>query len=253
MHTYRDAKRMAKVLESSLREKNVDISHGESLNIVAKQFGLDDWNTLSARIKRDEIASTRRLQALKAWDFIGEHPTEFDYGLDENAFGSGRKAAIIRYARPTLTRYSNTARVFGTLGQMVAAAPYHGKRIEIRADLATERVSHGATIWAGVYKSPGHTVVSDNLKKHPDGWLFGDHGWTRRKVVLDVPPEGVSLQFGFFLKGTGTVWAADFAVEVVDKARPLTKEPEERKWDGRGPEWIVPQNLDFSTIVDLIP
>jgi hypothetical protein len=187
MHTYRDAKRMAKVLESSLREKNFDISHGESLNIIAKQFGLDDWNTLAARIKRAEAADTRRMQALHSWDFVGEHPSEFDYGIDENAIGAGRRVALIRYTRSALTRYRDPARVFGTLAQTVSAVPYHGKRLEIRADLATERISHGATIWARVDKSAGYTLAFDNLKHHPDGWLFGDNGWTKRRVVLDGP------------------------------------------------------------------
>ncbi len=49
MNTYREAKHMAKVLEGILRERNVAVSHGEALNIVARQFGLNDWNTLSAR------------------------------------------------------------------------------------------------------------------------------------------------------------------------------------------------------------
>ncbi|KAA3505412.1 hypothetical protein HGO34_26530 [Agrobacterium vitis] len=250
MHTYRDAKRMAKVLESSLREKNVDISHGESLNIIAKQFGLDDWNTLSARIKRTEASDARRMQALQSWDFVGEHPTEFDYGVDDNALGSGRRAALIRYTRFPFTRYRDTARVFGTLAQTIAATPYHGKRLEIRADLATERVSHGATLWARVDKSPGHSLAFDNLKHHPDGWLFGDNGWTTRRIVVDVPSEGISLFFGFFLKGTGAVWAANFGLTVVDNTVPLTREPKDQAPREMG--WITPQNLDFSKVVDLI-
>lgn len=251
MHTYRDAKRMAKILESSLRERKLDISHGESLNIVARQFGLDDWNTLSARIKRAEGSDARRRQALEAWHFLGEHPIEFDYGLDENALGSRQRAALIRYTRTASTRYHDTARVFGTLLQEVSAVPYHGKRIEIRVDLATERVSHGATLWARVDKAPGHYLAFDNLQSHPDGWLFGDNGWTRRKVVFDVPPEGAILTFGFFVKGTGAVWARAFEIAVVDKAVSLTAEPVAAK--PTETNWRPPQNLDFSKVVDLVP
>ncbi|MGV1816910.1 glyoxalase superfamily protein [Rhizobium rhizogenes] len=250
MHTYRDAKRMAKILESYLHEKNVDISHGESLNLIAKQFGLEDWNVLSAKIKRAEASDARRMQALQSWDFMGEHPTEFDYGVDDNARGSGRRAAVIRYTRSPFTRYSNTARVFGTLMQHIAAEPYHGKRIEIRVDLATEHVSHGATVWARIDKSPGHKLTFENLKHHPNGWLFGDNGWTSRRIIMDIPPEGVSLYFGFFLKGTGTVWATNFELNIVDNSIPLTTQ-----FRDQGPHeraWTRPQNLDFSTVVDLI-
>lgn len=180
--------------------------------------------------------------------FVGEHPTEFDYGADENALSSGRRAALIRYTQTALTRYRDAARVFGTLAQTIAATPYHGQRIEIRADLATERVSHGAIIWARVDMSPGHRLAFDNLKHDPDGWLFGDNGWTKRRIVLDVPPEGVSLHFGLFLKGTGTVWAADFAINVVDSTLPITGKAESA---AHAPGWTTPQNLDFSKVVDL--
>ena len=50
MRTYLDSKAMAKVMRDRLAEKGVDIPHSEALEIVARQFGLDTWNILSARI-----------------------------------------------------------------------------------------------------------------------------------------------------------------------------------------------------------
>lgn len=50
MRDFRDAKVMAKTLRQVLAEKNTDISHSEALEIVATQFGYDQWNILSARI-----------------------------------------------------------------------------------------------------------------------------------------------------------------------------------------------------------
>ncbi|MEZ2127584.1 glyoxalase superfamily protein [Sinorhizobium sp. CB9] len=252
MHTCRDAKSMAKVLEAVLRERKVDISHGESLDLVAKQFGLNNWNTLSALIKQADAAEARRLQALLAWDFVGQHPTEFDYGVDHNARGSGRRAAMIRYSGRRPTRYRDVKRVFGTLAQTVSAVPFRGRRLEVRADLATEGVSHGATIWVRVDRSPGNILAFDNLKECPDmGWLFGDSSWIQRKVVIDVPNEGVSMQFGFFLKGTGTVWSREFSLSVVDDSHALTAKPYMEP--AQAPAWIPPANLDFSKVVDLVP
>ncbi|WP_268821455.1 glyoxalase superfamily protein [Rhizobium rhizogenes] len=252
MHTYRDAKSMAKVLAAILRERKIDISHGESLDVVAKQFGLNDWNTLSARIKQTEAADTRRLQALLSWDFVGEHPTEFDYGLDDNALGSGRRAALIRYKGTRPSRYEEAKRVFGTLAQTVSAVPYRGQRLEVCAEIASEGVSHGATIWVRVDRSPGNTLAFDNLKDSPiQGWLFGDNGWTQRKVVIEVPEDGVSMQFGFFLRGTGTVWSRPFALSAADENEPLTGKPYEKS--ARTPNWLSPTNLDFSKVVDLVP
>ncbi len=53
MRTHLDAKAMAGVLRHALAGRQVDISHSESLEIVAAQFGLPDWNTLAARIDDD--------------------------------------------------------------------------------------------------------------------------------------------------------------------------------------------------------
>jgi hypothetical protein len=53
MRTYRDAKAMAKAMREALAARNLDIQHSEALEIVARQFGLDTWNILSATIDRE--------------------------------------------------------------------------------------------------------------------------------------------------------------------------------------------------------
>ena len=50
MRSFTDAKAMARSLRSALGDRQVELSHGECLDIVARQFGLDNWNVLSARI-----------------------------------------------------------------------------------------------------------------------------------------------------------------------------------------------------------
>ena len=45
-----DAKSMAKSLRSELNARKIEITHSAALEIVARQFGLNDWNTLSAKI-----------------------------------------------------------------------------------------------------------------------------------------------------------------------------------------------------------
>jgi len=60
MRDFRDAKAMAQTLRSSLSAKAVTISHGESLELVSKMFGVADWNTLSAQIEgsRQKMSAT---------------------------------------------------------------------------------------------------------------------------------------------------------------------------------------------------
>lgn len=50
MFTQKTAKAMARSLRDSLVARNVSLSHGICLEIVARQFGFADWNTLSAKI-----------------------------------------------------------------------------------------------------------------------------------------------------------------------------------------------------------
>lgn len=54
MRDFREAKLMAKTLRQALVEQDVDLKHGAALEIVARQFGFDDWNILSARIDAAE-------------------------------------------------------------------------------------------------------------------------------------------------------------------------------------------------------
>ena len=124
-------------------------------------------------------------------------------------------------------------------------------RVGVSADLATQAVSLGATIWVCVDRSPGHRLAFDNLEHHPNGWLFGDNGWKTRSIVIDVPEEGSQLVFGFFLKGSGSVWATDFSFAVVGSDIPLTAEPAGA--ERREVNWLGPDNLDFLKSVSRIP
>ncbi|GIH07616.1 glyoxalase [Rhizocola hellebori] len=62
MRTFRDAKLMAKALRAeALARKQIDLSHSECLEIVARQFGFDDWNILAAKI--EQSAKSRIVRA----------------------------------------------------------------------------------------------------------------------------------------------------------------------------------------------
>jgi ClpX C4-type zinc finger/Glyoxalase superfamily protein len=50
MRDFRDAKVMAHALRDALQGKAVETTHSECLELIAKAFGYDNWNILSARI-----------------------------------------------------------------------------------------------------------------------------------------------------------------------------------------------------------
>ena len=54
MLTHKDAKMMARSLRDALGSRNVLLSHSDCLEIVARQFGPADWNTLVAKLPAEE-------------------------------------------------------------------------------------------------------------------------------------------------------------------------------------------------------
>ncbi|HEY3776879.1 MAG TPA: LON peptidase substrate-binding domain-containing protein [Rhizomicrobium sp.] len=56
MRDFRDAKAMAQTLREALKAKSVSVTHSESLELIAKSFGLPDWNFLAAKIQASQTA-----------------------------------------------------------------------------------------------------------------------------------------------------------------------------------------------------
>jgi len=55
MRDFRDAKAMAQTLREALKAKSVTLTHGESLELVARTLGFHDWNVLSAAIQASQL------------------------------------------------------------------------------------------------------------------------------------------------------------------------------------------------------
>src|ERR1700730_2389268 len=55
MRDFRDAKAMAHALRGALKAKSVETTHSESLELIAKAFGYEDWNILSAKFEAVEL------------------------------------------------------------------------------------------------------------------------------------------------------------------------------------------------------
>jgi len=51
MRDFRDAKIMAQALRNALQSRAVETTHSESLELIAKAFGYDNWNILAAKIE----------------------------------------------------------------------------------------------------------------------------------------------------------------------------------------------------------
>src|SRR5262250_1272540 len=56
MRDFRNAKIMAHALRDALKAKTVETTHAEALELIAKAFGYENWNILSAKIEAAEPA-----------------------------------------------------------------------------------------------------------------------------------------------------------------------------------------------------
>ena len=75
MHTPRDPKAMAKNLRQALAERRIEITHSDSLECVARQFGWRDWNTLAAQLDRPP------LRLPEGWNIGGSRSDDYEICL----------------------------------------------------------------------------------------------------------------------------------------------------------------------------
>jgi len=80
MRDYRDAKAMARSLRDALSAKALPTTYSESLELIAKAFGYDNWNILAARIDaaqpRAELQKSAEHGKLLCCSFCGKSQHE---------------------------------------------------------------------------------------------------------------------------------------------------------------------------------
>jgi len=145
--------------------------------------------------------------------------------------------AVIRSRHPEQPA-AYAAGVFATLMQSADATDYQGKRVALEAHLRSADVTGAASIWLRVDKAPGQLIAFDNMEtRKVDGPLVGSQDWTGRKIILDIASEATTLNYGFMLRGIGSLWAANIRLSEVSVDVPLT---------GTGVRTLGrPDNLDF--------
>jgi hypothetical protein len=84
MLAYRDARTMAKAMREALAARDLTISHSEALEIVARQFGLANWNILSAKIeaspaRQETIIFERTAPIVRIFDVAKAHEFYLGY------------------------------------------------------------------------------------------------------------------------------------------------------------------------------
>lgn len=186
----------------------------------------------------DELAA----QMPDAWVLVGQDAADYRLRLDPEVAHSGSSSMRLE-GRGNRRRSQWAASV-----QLVDATSYRGKRMRLRGYLRADDVDSGG-LWVrvdGILEGKYAMLALDNSE---DRRVEGTQDWETRDIVVDIPPEGVTILIGAMLTGDGELWVDDLSFEAVAEDVPLTTEPEVVITDQpyARPQGVfpAPTNLDF--------
>ncbi len=172
--------------------------------------------------------SELKAQKIDGWFKAGSERDSYNIGLDKKIFKSGASSAFLESTEKDIDG-------FGTLMQTCLADEYLSKRIKMTAYIKAQGVGNWTGMWLRVDSKETKKALSfDNMQDRP---INGDTDWIKCEIILDVPEESGTLNFGVLLNGTGKVWFDNISFEVVDKLK--TKQTKESYINTK------PSNLDF--------
>ena len=128
------------------------------------------------------------------------------FGTDTTESHSGIASGILQ-------RNDATTNMLGSMSQHIRADAYRGKRLMMSLYIKTLQVGG-----AGVYYRIDGKDTSITFSNLPQWNIQNTTDWLRYQIVLDVPEESVTINFGIMLMGTGTIWVDDVEFTGVDKS-----------------------------------
>ena len=146
------------------------------------------------------------------WFPAGSNPSEYEMGIDNSNFQNGNSCAYIKSKSPKKEE-------FGTLMQTISAENYLGKRLQLSGHVKSENVKGWSGLWMRIDGSNNQQLGFDNMQGRS---IKGTKDWQKYKIVLDVPANSKSINYGVLLGGIGKVWFDNFKLEEVDESEPVT-------------------------------
>jgi len=160
------------------------------------------------------------------WFKAGSKPDSYAMEIDKSTYKSGNSSATIQSLDEKIDG-------FGTLMQTCAANDYLGKKIKMSGFVKSEDVIDWAGLWMRVDgKGGGPSLSFDNMQDRP---IKGTTDWKAYEIILDVPENASTLNFGALLSSTGKLWFDDLKIEIVADITPTTGQA----------KLLKPANLDF--------
>ena len=168
-------------------------------------------------------------QIPNGWFPAGSNPTEYEMGIDNSTFQNGPSCAYIKSKSPK-------EKEFGTLMQTISAENFLGKRLQLSGYVKSENVKGWSGMWMRIDGNDRQQLGFDNMQGRE---IKGTKDWQKYEIVLDVPANSKSINFGVLLGGEGKVWFDNFKLEEIDKSVQVTNLTKENTLPSK------PINLDF--------
>gem|GEM_PF-1046278 len=166
-------------------------------------------------------------QSINGWFKAGNQTKSYETGLNSSESKTGKKCAYIKSTEDEI-------KGFGTLMQTCSAKSYLGKRIKMIGFIKTKNVTNWSGMWLRVDpKYRGKYLSFDNMH---DRSIKGDTDWVKCEIILNVPKESGTLNYGVLLDGTGEVYFDRISFEILGD---MTEDTTEKKIPEK------PANIDF--------
>jgi len=159
----------------------------------------------------------------------GSNPSEYEMSIDNSVYQNGHSCAYIKSKSPKENE-------FGTLMQTISAENYLDKRLRLSGYVKSEDIKGWSGIWMRIDAENNQKLEFDNMQ---DRAIKGTTDWRKYEIVLDVPSNSKTINYGVLLGGEGKVWFDNFKIEEVDKNVRVTNFMKENNLPNK------PINLDF--------
>ena len=163
---------------------------------------------------------------LENWAFSENQPSQYDGGIDNSTYHSGKASTYIESA---VDEPINSAH----RGRKLDVKDYLDKRIRFSGFVKTNSNELTASIEMFVFGEPmlgkdgqsgyggyGARILGrDNMA---DRLIHGKVEWQKYDIVLDIPPDAEGIYISLTIEGKGRVWFDDITLSVADDDVPVT-------------------------------
>lgn len=184
-----------------------------------------------------DAAPADTLVRIASADFKVKVNRDYQSGM---AVDTLRGAVPVAFIKSTASSATQAARLLS-----VDATPYRGQRLRLAVFAKTVDVRDWAGLQVTVYGANGRILADDDMGGRP---IHGTTDWQPHHVVVDVPPDAITLILGANIRGPGELWTDDFLLESVPPDTPTTDDTHWHLWSPRAAHYAA--SLDPSTTRD---